>query len=757
MGILITHHFQSLLLLNNIKIFQFLIFCAICLSFSLSQAYSISGTVLDLDSDNPIENVNIYIENSDIGTRTNNEGYFELYLNSQVSNSIDLNIKMIGYKQETLQINLLKSKINIDNIYLMHESLELESTHIHSHSNKSNQISDILLTEQELNDNFSGNIANTLSNQPNIAVNSFGIVTSKPVLRGYSGDRFLLTKDGNKSGDLSQSSIDHVITLDMTEVTEVEIIRGPKSLVYGSNAIGGVINASVSGDPKLRADKFYKKFFIGGQSFNKGLYGNMVLYIPIKNNQINILLSNSNTKNQSSPTMELENTYSQTSNYKMGFTTYNKNSYINFIIENFNMDYGIPPSSEGHINGVDIELIKNTFQINYHQDFSFYNFNQFDFKYNFIDYQHVEFENNSSSAQVFLSKNTHNFKIEFQSFSSIVGSEFSYNQFLPDELYYTPNTEELDFSLYGFHEKEFHHLDLLSSFRVGYLSIQPDTSSIQNISSLDIEEIKNRNFNYFSSSIGLRKFINKFEFNTWIMNTMKAPKIEELYSDGPHLGSYSYEIGEPNLELEKIYGIESSIAYNENPLDISFTTFYNYSPYYYQMSKIGECDGLTLQECLEAGFIEDGVGSGGWLYKYQTKGVKSLIKGIEFNLGYQYKKIKMIYNFSLVRGDDLTNKIPLSYINPDKQILNLEYDQKNISYKMRLSKIQSQNRLGEFETFTPSSFLVDFIIGYSKNNQNITIQFNNILDEESYNHLSKLKSIMPEPGRNITISYKRFF
>ena len=758
MGILITHHFQSVLLLNNIKIFQFLIFCAICLSFSLSQAYSISGTVLDLDSDNPIENVNIYIENSDIGTRTNNEGYFELYLNSQVSNSIDLNIKMIGYKQETLQINLLKSKINIDNIYLMHESLELESTHIHSHSNKSNRISDILLNEQELNDNFSGNIANTLSNQPNIAVNSFGIVTSKPVLRGYSGDRFLLTKDGNKSGDLSQSSIDHVITLDMTEVTEVEIIRGPKSLVYGSNAIGGVINASVRGDPKLRADKFYKKFFIGGQSFNKGLYGNMVLYIPIKNNQINILVSNSNTKNQSSPTMELENTYSQTSNYKMGFTTYNKNSYINFIIENFNMDYGIPPSSEGHINGVDIELIKNTFQINYHQDFSFFDFNQFDFKYNFIDYQHAEFENNSSSAQVFLSKNTHNFKIEFQSFSSIVGSEFSYNQFLPDELYYTPNTEELDFSLYGFHEKEFHHLDLLSSFRVGYLSIQPDTSSIQNISSLDIEEIKNRNFNYFSSSIGLRKFINKFEFNTWIMNTMKAPKIEELYSDGPHLGSYSYEIGEPNLELEKIYGIESSIAYNASPLDISFTTFYNYSPYYYQMSKIGECDDLSLlQECLEAGFIEDGVGSGGWLYKYQTKGVKSLIKGVEFNLGYQYKKIKMIYNFSLVRGDDLTNKIPLSYINPDKQILNLEYDQKNISYKMRLSKIHSQNRLGEFETFTPSSFLVDFIIGYSKNNQNITIQFNNILDEESYNHLSKLKSIMPEPGRNITISYKRFF
>ena len=239
----------------------------------------------------------------------------------------------------------------------------------------------------------------------------------------------MLTKDGNKTGDLSLSSIDHAITLDITEVDEIKIIRGPKSLIYGSNAIGGVISTSIIGNPKLRADQFLKKFLIGAESFNKALYGNIILYIPLQNNQLNVLLSNRNTKNQSSPIGELENTYSETSNYKLGFTRYNQGGYINFMLENFNMDYGIPPSSEGHINGVDIELIKNTFQINYHQDFSFYNFNQFDFKYNFIDYQHAEFENNSSSAQVFLSKNTHNFKIEFQSPSLTIGSELDYKQF----------------------------------------------------------------------------------------------------------------------------------------------------------------------------------------------------------------------------------------------------------------------------------------------------------------------------------------
>jgi len=732
-----------------------------CLGLSWSQTYTVSGIVLDSETEKPIGNVNIYIENSEIGVKTDKEGFFTLYLNNQLGYHVDLNIEMIGYQKEIIHIDLLKSRINLDEIYLKNKSLKLESTHVHSHINKINQLSDISLSGKELNSNLTGNIATTLSNQPNIGVNSFGTVTSKPVLRGYSGDRFLLTKDGNKTGDLSQSSIDHAITLDMSEVNEIEIVRGPKALIYGSNAIGGVINTSINGNPSLRADKIFKKLIIGGESFNKGIYGNMMFYIPVKDNQINISVSNRDTKNQTSPIGELENTYSITSNYKLGFTKYNKKSYFNFVFENFNMDYGIPSSLEGHIDGVDIELIKNTFQINYHQDILLYNFSQFDIKYNFIDYEHQEFENNIDYFSVSLSKNTHNFKVEIQSAHLIIGSELSYKQFSPRGFYWTPRTNEFDLSFYSFYEKELNRFDLLSSFRIGYLLIQPETGNIS-FSNLDNQEVKNRDFNYFSSSVGIRKSIDKFEINSWFMSTMKAPKIEELYSDGPHLGTYSYEIGQPNLELEKIYGFESSVSYKNNPLTVSLSSFYNYSPYYYQMNKMGECDlsewdGLGSHPCAGADFIEWGSGSSGWLYKYQTKGVESLIKGLEFNLGYNYKNFKVVYDFSLVRGNDLTNNMPLSYINPDKQILNLEYNKKVMSYKVRLSKIHAQNRLGEFETFTQSSVLFDFVIAYTKDNQNITIQFNNILDKEYYNHLSRIKLISPEAGRNLIISYKMFF
>jgi len=736
------------------------IFFTICLGLLSSQTYSIYGIIKDSETLTPLENVSIFISDSDVGTTTDVEGYFVLLLNTELENISDLNIKLIGYRQQTIQLSALEFSINIGHIMMIPESIKGKSVHIHTHDHKSKQISDIILGGQELNDNLTGNIATTLSKQPNIGSNSFGMVTSKPVLRGYTGDRFLLTKDGSKTGDLSQSSIDHVIALDMSDVNEIEIIRGPKSLLYGSNAIGGVIYTTINGNPKNRVTTFIKKMSLGLESFNNSFYSNIGLYIPYKDNQINFVFNKRDSDNQTSPIGELDNTYSQTLNYKLGWTRYNKVGYINYIAENFTMNYGIPSSDSGHINGVDIELNKNTFQINFHRDISLYNFNQLDIIYNYIDYEHREFENNLNYYSVLLSKLSNDLKIKIQTPHSTIGLDMNLNQFQPSGFYWTPNTTEFDYSFYGYTENEFNKYDLLASFRIGHLSIIPNQGN-NSYANIDSDDVIDKIFEYISYSMGIRKHIKKYEFNSWFMQTMKPPRVEELYSDGPHLGTYSYEIGNPNLMIEKIYGNETSILYKNDRFITSITGFYNYSPYYYQISKMGHCEEEYVSgeshPCAGADYIEWGSGSNGWLYKYDTKGVKSIIKGIEFNIGYSYKNLNVVYDFSMVSGDNLTDNVPLSYINPDKHIGMIEYQTNFNNYKLRATYINGQKKIGEFETETGSSALLDLIVSYNKSNYNITIQLNNILNQTYYNHLSRIKEIMPEPGRNIIFNYKIFF
>ena len=106
----------------------------------LTQTYNISGIVLDYETNNPIENVNIFISDSNSGTITNNEGYFTLFLTNHAENNVDLNIRIIGYKEKNIPLDLSKSRIDLGEIYLITKSLELESVHIHSHKEESKQI-----------------------------------------------------------------------------------------------------------------------------------------------------------------------------------------------------------------------------------------------------------------------------------------------------------------------------------------------------------------------------------------------------------------------------------------------------------------------------------------------------------------------------------------------------------------------------------------------------------------------------------------
>ena len=112
------------------------------------------------------------------------------------------------------------------------------------------------------------------------------------------------------------------------------------------------------------------------------------------------------------------------------------------------------------------------------------------------------------------------------------------------------------------------------------------------------------------------------------MFTSRAPSIEDLYSDGPHLGVYNYEIGLPELGAEHTYGLEGSLGYMTDRGELKITSYQNYSPNYH-LSKV-------MGEGYEPGadWIEWGSGSAGWLYIYQMSGLEVYIHGYESDFSY---------------------------------------------------------------------------------------------------------------------------
>ena len=236
----------------------------------------------------------------------------------------------------------------------------------------------------------------------------------------------------------------------------------------------------------------------------------------------------------------------------------------------------------------------------------------------------------------------------------------------------------------------------------------------------------------------------------------RTPDLDELYSDGPHLGTYSYEIGQPKLDLERTVSVEGSLEYNTSKSQMRFTGFHNFSPNYH----ISTAQGTGYEP--GADWIEWGSGSSGWLYKYQMKGLRARIYGWESDLSYRLNKWTFLgSSISVTRGENLSQDRPLEYMPPDKLQLSTEFKFNPLSVALNLKKVFPQTRLGEFETRTDGFSILDINSSYTFYSSNIShkfiFQLNNIFDQVYYNHLSRIKSIMPEEGRSLNIQYRMVF
>ena len=748
----ILQQITSRLLLNKLALIVILCACSMPLDFLHAQNAELIGKVLSSDTLEPLEDANVYVKDFNTGSASDLNGQFSI--NDLPLGNLELEISILGYRDTTISILIDNSLVNLGNVLLNPQILHFEEikVEVHSDLDPTSSLSSLSMSGKKIQENMKGSIAQTLQNEMGVAIQSMGQGTTRPILRGYSGDRFLITENGFEIGDLSQTSVDHALSMDLGGVEQIEIIRGPRALLFGSNTISGVIDVEKNSMPEIEFDHFHTYLTSGYDSGNKGLFNNFSLVAPINKNNFRFSLQNRTTGDQMTPIGMLKNTSMNNTEWFFGLTRINDGKRGTVSIEHVEMDYGIPGSPEGHISGVDMKMNKTTQKLNYHQDIDFKGFQTFDVDQKFIHYAHSEFESDQKKPSVKLGQDIFLLQSKITGLKREIGTAIQYRMFNAGGFYWTPNTTESNFSVFGFSEKELLAFTGQLSFRGEYSIIEPQNKGTK-FSNIDEKFVNKKNFGFLSISAALIKSWENWQFSTTIMRAGRTPGIEDLFSDGPHLGSYSYEIGNPNLDLEKTLGVESSVQYQKEKFFFLLNGFFNQSPNFHLYMKMG--DGYVPG----ADWIEWGSGSSGWLYKYQMRGIKTEISGGEAQMGYKGRGIDITTDFSFVRGKDYSNNNHLAYMPPDKIGLLVSTKSNNdLSGSIRFSKVLEQKMISEFETMTPEYFLIDIFGSYSfktlKGSHRIIFQINNVLDETYYNHLSKIKSIMPESGRSISLQYR---
>ena len=235
----------------------------------------------------------------------------------------------------------------------------------------------------------------------------------------------------------------------------------------------------------------------------------------------------------------LKNTALIKNDLSIAVTKFGAKNFTSLQIKDFSMDYGIPGSPEGHINGVDLELKNQSQKLMYHSDIKLFSFNILDIEQGYIRYGHKEFVKGANYASVDLRQNIIYLNALLSGETLKVGINYQNRDYLTRGFIWTPNSNETKLAVFGINNRKYDNLKLQFSGRIEYRSINPSVEDTF-FSNIEPKDVKKRDFILFSFGISALNKRKNYSIYNHILYTSRAPKIEDLYSDGPHPVSYTH-------------------------------------------------------------------------------------------------------------------------------------------------------------------------------------------------------------------------
>ena len=590
------------------------------------------------------------------------------------------------------------------------------------------------------------NISDILIDVPGVNFLKVGPHISKPVIRGLSTNRVVVYTNGIRLEN-QQWGYEHGLGLNQNGINSVEIIKGPSSLLYGSDAIGGVLY--VNPEEFLSEEKLSVDFGSYYNSNTSGKSNNLGLKWAVKN--LNFLVRGTliDHNNFKSGEEEIDNSGLNEKDLKVGLGFNNSilNSDFRFQKTGSNLQLPIPheeDEEEEHEEEEPYQKINNTI-IGFKNEFfvsenSIIELNLGYIRHNRKEFGHHEEEEDEeeedeeeeheeeAALDMFLETKSLNLKYFWtrsDKFEIVTGGQYlsQKNNNSGDEIL-IPDSKMNDLGFYISSHLHFNQIDLM-------LGMRTDSRGI---------EVNSKKYNYstFTGSSGLKYNLNFSTLRFNLSSGYRSPNLSELFSDGVHHGTSQYEKGNVNLKEEKNVQFDMSYDYNKEGFDFGVDAFYNRVNNYIFLSP----SGTSINEYPVFEYSQsDALLYGGELF---FEIYPNYAKWLESKTYLDYVRGK------LINGNNLPLIPPLRL----QQNFNFKYDDKN-GFLLKINFTNNQNKVSDFETKSKSYFLFDF--GYEhtfilfNNDLNISFEVNNIFNHKYYNHLSRLKNLeIQEMGRNIS-------
>lgn len=714
---------------------------------------TIEGIVVNQEN-LPLPNVTIYIPNLEKGTITDLDGTFKI--NNIPKGNLNLVFSSLGFTTYSKKINLTDNETVTFNIILEESAVEMQEIVLSTPFHKL-QRDNVMKVERAsavaLEKQGATTLAEGITNIAGVSSISTGTGIGKPVIRGLSANRVLTYAQGVRLEN-QQFGDEHGLGINSAGIASVEVIKGPASLLYGSDAIGGVLYLN----PENFAKKNATEASLKSAYFSNTNGTQTSLGIKTSLDKFKFLVRGTYTLHGDYETggdYKVTNSRFNEKDLKAGLR-YQTTQLSSTLRYNYNRaNIGIPEDIGAQNNNT--TLLTPYQEIDNHllswENKLFFNNSNLNIKLGYQFNDRREFAQEEPEAPIALELqlklNTLNYDIKYElakfgNFETIIGVQGLYqtNKNFGEEVL-IPDATTFDFGVFGTTHYHFEKADIQAGLRFDTRAIDSEPNG-----SLGEEGYINslsRNFTSVNAALGSKIDVTKkIDARINLATGFRAPNLAELTSNGVHEGTNRYEIGNSNLGNEQNFQADVALEYQNDHFEVFSNGFYNAIKDYIFISPTGE-------------LIDNNQ-----VFNYVQNDAK--LYGGEFGLHLHPHPLDWLHlesSFETVTGRlENDHNLPLIPANTLKNTLRAEFETykklKDIYTFIKLSNIFNQNSFSTFETRTGGYSLLD--LGFGSTLKTNTLDYNfgftitNIFDKAYVAHLSRLKTdAILNPGRNINL------